>query len=379
MFIKVYSDKDDSSLNMQDSISLKIQDTNNSLKDYNSSLKLLKHLDKLSEWDKTGDTYPVAAAVDLTNACNQKCPLCMGARPDNNAIPFEKVKDIIMQLKEVGVKAIGLGGGGDPSAHPKLADIVRFIKAQGMDVGIYSNCQMLSDDTMDAIISCCTYLRVSLDADNPQTYKKTHGMEERAFYAVIENIKKLVSLKQKLNKPITIGGGYLVGPHTINGIYNAVKLYKELGLDYIRIRPFFDGTGADACTEENIIAIEEQLQKCLELRDKSFSVTFPTHRIEWLMKGYHRERPFKKCYIHHFETVITANQKLYPCCHLSGNDEYCYGDLKVNTFKEIWSSPKRKEAYENIDFRDCPNPCMYDASCRLLWEMKAPILHSNFV
>lgn len=347
-------------------------------KDYNSSLKLLKHLDKLSEWNNTGDTYPFAAAIDLTNACNQKCPLCMGVRPDSNSIPFDKVKDIIMQLKEVGVKSVSLGGGGDPSAYPRLADTIRFIKAQGLEVGVYSNCYMLSYDTMDAIVNCCTYLRVSLDADGPETYKKTHGMEERVFYAVIKNIKKLVSLKRKLNKSITIGGGYLVGRHTIKGIYNAAKLYKELGLDYIRIRPFFEGTATDTNTKENIKAIGEQLKRCLELIDKSFSVTFPTHRIEWLMKGY-RERPFKKCYIHHFETLITANQKLYPCCHLSGNDKYCYGDLKVNSFKEIWSSKKRKEVYGNIDFRDCPNPCMYDASCKLLWDIKKPILHSNFV
>ena len=342
---------------------------------FNNSIKLFKHLDKLSEWEKTGDTYPIMASIDLTNACNNFCPLCMGVRPDNNSIPYEKVKDIIMQLKDVGIKSIGLGGGGDPSVHPKINDIIRFIKSEGLEVGMYSNCYMLSNKLMETMMDSLTYLRVSLDADSPETYKITHGMNEKAFYAVLDNIRKLIALRRTMNKPIVIGAGYLVGPETILGIYGATKLYKELGMDYIRIRPFFD---MKPFTEEQINQITEELKKSMELQDDSFTVTSPTHRLDWMMKG-NAERPYGKCYIHHFETVITANQKLYPCCHLSGMEEYCYGDLRQNTFKEVWNSERRKQAYENITFKDCPNPCSLDGHNRMLWGLKEPVLHPNFL
>ena len=39
---------------------------------------------------------------------------------DNRTVKYEDAKDIISQLKEVDVKAIGLGGGGDPNCHPNL-------------------------------------------------------------------------------------------------------------------------------------------------------------------------------------------------------------------------------------------------------------------
>ncbi|MAE43040.1 hypothetical protein CMO93_04665 [Candidatus Woesearchaeota archaeon] len=349
-------------------------------KDFASPLKLFKHIDRLNEWDKKGDAYPIQADLDLTMVCNNKCSLCIGTGLGKNysSIPFEKVKDIIHQLNELGVKSFGLGGGGEPSCHPNFAEVIRLIDHLGLDSGVCTNGYVLSDDVIDAIINCCTYLKISLDADGPDIYKKTHGMDEKAFYAVIANIKKLVSLKQKLKKDIVIGSNYLVGPDTISGIYNAAKLSKELGLNYIRIRPFFDNSGVSNITKEEGKAMNDQLSKCFGLQDDSFSVPVSSNRWDRMFKGK-RKRPYKKCYSHHFVTLIGANQKLYPCCHLSYNEKYCYGDLKKNSFKEIWNSKRRKEVYESIDFKDCPNPCRLDAHNKLLWDIKQPIQHPNFL
>ena len=346
--------------------------------DYNSSSKLFRHLDRLNEWDKKGEVYPVTASIDLTNACNHHCPLCIGVRPDNHSIPFEKLKGIVLQLKEDGAQAIGFAGGGDPSCYPKLAEAIRFVKDQGMDVGIYTNCYLLSDDAISAILDCCTYLRISLDAGSPGIFKLTHGMDEKAFNKVLENIKKIVRLRKELNKKITIGAGYLVGPHTKTGIYDAVKLYKELGMDYIRIRPFFDGTGVEQFNDEDIGIINDQVEKSLELKSADFSITYPEHRMDWMLKG-NKDRPYKKCHGISFVAEITANQELYPCCHLSGNKRYLYGSLKENSFKEIWNSQKRKDAVDSIDFRDCPNPCVFNTNNKILWDLKQKVPHENFL
>ena len=343
-----------------------------------NSVKLFKHLDRLNEWITTGDAFPIMVSIDLTNACNNFCPHCMGVRPDANSIPFEKVKEIIIEAKELGTKSIGLGGGGDPSVHPKITEIIEFIHEQGLEVGMFSNCFRLPDKLMSIIINYCTYLRVSLDAGSAEIYKQTHGMDEKAFNKVIENIKKMNKMRKELNKPIVIGAGFLVGPHTLDGIYPAAKLYKEIGLDYIRIRPFFDGFGIKRLNEGEQKKAEIEFKRCLELKDSSFNVTYPAHRIEW-MGDYTRVRPFKKCNIHFFETVITANQEVYPCCHLSGIKKYCFGSLKGQSLKELWHSERRREAYKGIDFTDCPNPCSLDSHNKILWDIEKPIAHSNFL
>ena len=64
---------------------------------------------------------------------------------------------------------------------------------------------------------------------------------------------------------------------------------------------------------------------------------------------------------------------------LKGNQEYCFGDLKNNSFGEIWNSSKRKKIMKKINLLDCPNPCQFDKNIELLYSIKNKITHSNFL
>ncbi len=70
---------------------------------------------------------------------------------------------------------------------------------------------------------------------------------------------------------------------------------------------------------------------------------------------------------------------MYICCHMRGHDKYCIGDLKKNTFTEIWSSEQRKKVVENIDFRDCIPLCRDNTFNQILWNIKEPRDHVNFL
>lgn len=346
-------------------------------KNVHSPIKLLKHLDRLCGWCQTGDSCPIMVDLDLTNICNNKCPLCCGTK-GKETISVDFMKKLIPQLKEMGVRSLGLGGGGDPTCHPKLAEILRLIKSNGMESGMYTNGYDISDDVADAIVDCCTWVRVSLDADGPEIYKKAHGMDAEAFYKVVDNIKKLVSSRNKLKSDIVIGMCYLVGTHTIKGAYGATKLSKELGVDGIRFRPYFSWGGKKPYTQAEAKAIVEELKRCLDFNDESFSVSYPEHRVDWMIEGG-SERPYKKCGVVNFITSITADLKVYPCCQLKKIKKYELGDLTKQSFKEIWLSEKRKEVCNSIDLIDCPNPCMLEVHNKLLWDIQQPITHSNFL
>ena len=342
-----------------------------------SPIKLLKHLDRLNTWYQTGHSYPIMIDMDLTNVCNNKCPLCCGTM-GRETIPIDFLRKLIPELKELGVKSFGLGGGGDPTCHPNVAEVIRLIKANEMEVGMYTNGFVVSDDVMDAIVNCCTWIRVSLDADGPEIYKKTHGMDGDAFYKVTDNIKSLVSLRNRLKSNTAIGTCYLVGPHTFRGVYGAAKLSKELGVDSLRFRPFFDWGDKKSYTEEEAKAMVEELDRCLDFQDDSFSVSYPKHRTDRMVNS-NLKRAYEKCNVTKFITSITADLKLYPCCHLKNNKKYAYGDLTKQSFKEIWLSDTREGFGDNYDLRDCPNPCQLDVHNKLLWNIKQPIPHSNFL
>jgi len=362
-----------------------------------SKYKLLNHLDRVLQWERSGTTYPILANMTLTNSCNHRCPLCTSRDfLDKRTMPNEKAKEIILQLKAAGIKAMGLGGGGDPTCHPQLKEIIEFVGKNGLEVSLTTNGQLLNEGIIDAAIRHCTWIRVSLDADAPPMFKKMHGMDEAAFYKVVENIGKLVEAKRKLNAETVIGVTYLIGSHTVEGVYNATALAKKLGVDYIRIRPFFtwddakkNSEGEEApviptaspkrdgsqrvfppkvVREAKAQEILKELERCKELEDEQFSVSFPADRFQTIQGK--PERIHKQCYVHHFTLVISADCRLYPCCMLENNPKYCLGNLNEKSFKELWASEERKKAYNKIDFRDCPNPCMLEKHNELLWAIK---------
>lgn len=344
-----------------------------------STNKLLKHLDRLELWRQGKPTFPIMLDFDLTNTCNNMCPYCIGAKNvDNTTVDTGVAKNVIQQLSEAGLKAIIFAGGGDPTCHKDLEEIIKFTKQNGIEVAINTNGYELSGGVIDAISRYCTWTRVSLDADSPEMYKKTHGMSQEAFYQVLNNVSKLVKTRNKLESNTTIGTCFLIGPQTVKGIYNAAKMVKDLGTDNIRFRPFANWNKRKDFTKEVVETMHEQLKKAGELSDSKFLVSYPKDRCETIIEG--RTAEYKDCLVPNFITCITPDLKLYSCCRFKNREEHCIGDLHEKSFKEIWLSPERIKIHQRINIqKNCPNPCMYEKYNGLLHEINEKISHSNFL
>jgi len=360
-----------------------------SQRDVQSRFKLFNNLDRVLRWVETGRAFPILVNMTLTNRCNHRCPLCTSREYlDDRTMPTADAKRIIAEVARLGAKAIGLGGGGDPTCHPDLAEVISYIASQGLEVCLTTNGQLLNSEIIQAAVRHCTWIRVSLDADSPATYKKTHGMEAESFSRVIENIGALVAEKRRTASEVTLGNTYLVGPHTLSGAYAATAKVRDLGMDYMRLRPFFewDQTAADPSSTETDgfgrprpsrayaakQAFQEEmlieLARCESLTNDSFLASYPKDRA--LAPGEHPVRLHRACYVHHFQTVVAADLHLYPCCMLEDNAKYSLGCVKDQSVEALWNSESRKQAYGRIDFSDCPNPCMLEKHNELLWALK---------
>lgn len=360
-----------------------------SQRDVQSRFKLFNNLDRVLRWVATGQAFPILVNMTLTNQCNHRCPLCTSREYlDDRTMSATDAKRVISELAELGAKAIGFGGGGDPTCHPNLAEIICYSAERGLEVSLTTNGQLLNSDIIEASIRHCTWIRVSLDADSPATYKKTHGMDANAYARVIENIAALVAEKRRTGSKVTLGNTYLVGPHTLSGAFQATAKVRELGMDYMRLRPFFEWdqnvaepgssepdsfgrirpsraySAKQAFQDEMII----ELARCESLTNDSFLASYPKDRA--LAPGEHPTRLHKLCYIHHFQIVISADLNVYPCCMLEDNSKYSMGSLRNQSVSDLWYSDGRQQAYGRIDFSDCPNPCMLEKHNELLWTIK---------
>jgi molybdenum cofactor biosynthesis enzyme MoaA/phage FluMu protein Com len=96
---------------------------------------------------------PVARGVtwvnilEITRECNLACPICFaGSHPGAGGfLPVEEVRRTARALRAQGLLAVSLSGG-EPTLHPQLEEIVRAVRAEGLDVTVLSNGLTLGED-----------------------------------------------------------------------------------------------------------------------------------------------------------------------------------------------------------------------------------------
>jgi len=344
-----------------------------------SSDKILKHLDRVNAWLRGENPIPITVELDITNVCNHRCPECSGSySQDRNgdSLPFDLSKEIIGQLAKAQVRGLIFTGGGEPLCYSHAIEVVKLAHRLGLDIGFITNGSLITERIAKVLLDCCTWLRISLDAASADTFKKVHGMDGGAFNKVCDNISLLVNLKKEFKSQATIGVGYLTCDYTKDEMYKAAKLCKKLGVDYFQFRPM--QMHNNGMFEYHSTDITKNIIRCIKEDEGGFQVLYSKHKYD-MMRQKDYGRNYKKCYGHQFATVIGADAKVYVCCHMRGHEKYCLGDLKENTFEEIWNSQKRREVVESIDFRDCMPLCRDNTFNQILWNIKQPREHVNFL
>lgn len=344
-----------------------------------SSDKILKHLDRVNAWLNGENPFPITVELDVTNVCNHHCPECVGRYfQDKNydSLPLKLAREIVRQLAHVQVCGLIFTGGGEPLCYPRLKELITLARKLGLDIGFITNGSLITDDIAKTLLRNCTWIRVSLDAASQELFEKIHGLNGYAFDRVIENINLLTKTKKRLKSHTTVGIGYLTSDFTKDDMYRMTLLSKKLGVDYLQFRPLQIHLNGKFAYRRMDIARE--IEKCLRHSNEKFKVLYSQHKYE-MMRDKDYGRNYKKCYGHQFATVIGADAKVYICCHMRGNAKYCIGDLNKSTFIEIWNSPRRRKVAENIAFKDCIPLCRDNTFNQILWNIKQPREHENFL
>lgn len=351
--------------------------------------KIYQHMDRVQEWLDTGHSRPVTMELDLTNLCNQKCPHCFGYYPerDQARMHLEQAQGIIRQIQELGVRGLTFTGGGDPLVSPICIPCVEYAKEVGLDVGFITNAQALKEEWAGILLKNCQWLRVSVDAATPKIFRLTHGMDEKSFRKVLDHVRLLVRLKKEMSSACTLGIGFLTSNQTAEDIYPFAVLGKELGVDYAQYRPLLRRHGEPEIDYSDG-AILAEMRRASGLSGEGYRVVHSEHKYELIQRGK-LERDYKKCHGQHFAAVVSADKKMYVCCHMRGVEKYCIGDLSKESLDQIWFSEKRQKIADSVDFRDCPPLCRCDSFNSILWEIKeneapaesdpTPRQHPNFI
>lgn len=339
-------------------------------------LKLLRHSDRIEPSLRGEVVAPISVELDLSNTCPHDCPFCSfgtsqskGYRQQNWVqFPTPRIFTLITELAEAGVKSITVTGGGEPLVHRQAEQIFRHLNASGMQWGLVTNGFLLRDAIADAVAEGATFVRVSLDAGCARTHAFTHGLPkgQEQFDQILENLR---ALRQKAGARLTIGASFCVMDQNFKELYRAAKLVKDLGGNYLEVRPTYPTDWRGDGWSDGLHFIDEART---ELEHARLHLDAPpTFRVIGMIERFDAltvpEKRYDKCRIGGLMTVIGAEGSIWHCCVQRGQPFFRMSDVLSKGFTQAWADAQARNISDEIDVTKCPR-CRYDGFNELLQQ-----------
>jgi len=322
---------------------------------------------------------PFLIVWNFTNKCNLRCKHCYqdASHPLPGELTLEEKLNVVGQLDRVGVQLIALSGG-EPTIHPDFLRIVEEGSRRGIYMAVATNGTRFSNMGFveRALKAGLKYVEVSLDSVNPEIHDEIRGVKG-AWEETIRGVKNLV----KMN--VSVGLAMTVTKLNYREIEDMVKLGEELGVKRVIFFNFIPtGRGRDIVKLDLKPAErEELLKKVYELARKSrvqVASTAPQlARVSWQMSSgsdclpTHFTPPKSQslralaefiggCGAGRIYAAIQPDGKVTPCVFLP----IIVGDLRTETFQEIWNNSLVMERLRDKDLLKQPcGVCHYKYIC----------------
>lgn len=332
---------------------------------YNTS-KLSFHPEKLKALSQGEIIAPLYVRVKPTNKCNHGCFYCSYA-PGSTApvsetinlideIPKEKMLEILSDFRDMGVKAITYSGGGEPLIYPHIEEVMRKTLEYGIDLSIITNGQSLKGEKAE-ILANAKWVRISSAEIDAETFAEVRKRPESWFYDLIENIRNFAKIK---NHDCELGINFAVYKKNADKVYTAIKYFKGLGVNHIKITPCWFPNFLEYHKDTRDSVIKQIAKAREEFEDGSFQI-YDTYENDFKLTGIN-ERTYHKCFVMQTIPVIGADSKVYFCHDKTYSKNGALGSIKERSFKDLWFSEEAAKIFRNFDSKEgCKHHCTYDS------------------
>jgi radical SAM protein with 4Fe4S-binding SPASM domain len=262
---------------------------------------------------------PVSVSMELTNVCNLRCPECSSGsgkmERERGYMDIDLFKKVIKELSPY-LYNTNMYFQGEPMLHPLFFSFLA--NTVNTNTTVSTNGHFLSEENSEKIVrSGLNKLIISLDGIDQGTYS-TYRINGNVS-TVIDGIKNVTGARKRFNSSMKI---------EIQCLVNKVN---EAQIPQIR---------------ELAHMVKTKLSlKSMQINDNKdigswlpFNGKFRRYKIkngEYVIKSSLPDR----CPRLWFNPVITWDGKVIPCC-FDKNAEYIMGDLKLDSFRDIWDGPK---------------------------------------
>lgn len=339
-----------------------------------SSYKIFHFKDKLDSLpaDVPQILPPVHIRVKPTNFCNHNCWYCAYKKNslqlgedmnERDMIPKEKMFEIIDDCADMGVKAITFSGGGEPFCYPHLKETTQRLAEKGIKCAALTNGSLLKGDIAKIFAEHASWLRISIDGWDDESYAAYRSVKHGEFSKVIGNLRDFAALGGKCY----LGVSFIMDNKNYAHVFEFSKMMKDIGVNSIKLSPCIvsnDGKKNREYHEPVFDTAKAEVERVKEqLEDGSFEVFNSYHaQMETFDKEYHW------CPYLQINPVIGADQRIYTCHDKAYNLKTgVINTLHDKSFKQAWN--ESKEQFFAVDpSRDCAHHCVVHGKNQIILD-----------
>lgn len=302
----------------------------------------------------------MSADFNITNNCNSRCITCsLWRQKSYNELTTEEVNEILVQLKEIGIRSVGFAGG-EPLLRKDLTQIVEKAKdLKYENIRITTNGLLLTRDRAEDLIeNGLKGINISIDG-TAETNDSLRGIKN-SYERNIRNIAMLTDLRDTMFPNLNITILTTLMKPTLDEVLKMINLAKKLNVDWgmnlLDASPFFfKGVDISELLIEDQNRINDLIRDLHGIKNGKWIIG-----TEYIRK-YFRDpkRSDIPCNLGYLKIYISPNGDVYPGCWVLPP----LGNLRENTIKEIITSKKYKQRLYDMFLKKCPGcGCNYQSN-----------------
>lgn len=288
-----------------------------------ASFYMSRLLNKHIQWG-----FPVSVAFEPTTSCNLRCPECPSglrqfSRP-TGMLQNDFFKQTIDDIHKELIYLIFYFQG-EPYLNTDFLTMVKYASSKRIYTATSTNAHYLSDETAKKTVeSGLDRLIISIDGTTQDVYEqyRVGGQLEK----VLEGAKNIMKWKKELkSKTPFVFFQFLVVKPNEHQIEDIKRLAKLVGVDEVRFKT------AQIYEYEtdpnNLIPTINKFSRYNKNADGTYSA---------------KNKLANRCWKMQHANVITWDGLVVPCC-FDKDAKHQLGDLKKQSFKEIWQNENYKQ------------------------------------
>jgi MoaA/NifB/PqqE/SkfB family radical SAM enzyme len=338
-------------------------------------MKFAAYSDRLQALREGRLAAPVHIRIKPINRCNHDCWYCayrvgnlqLGQDMDvKDVLPEAKMFEIIDDIVEMGVKAVTFSGGGEPLLYKAMPEVVDRLAAGGIKIATLTNGSALSGRTAEAFARHATWIRISTDSWDDESYAKARRIKSGEFTRVINNMRDFVASGTKC----VLGISFIVTKDNYQHIPAVCALFKDVGVNHVSLSGVVvenDGRENNAYHHDMHGKVQAAIAEAEKLTDGNFRIINHYHELDERF-----DKPYTFCPFMQFQTVIGADGVVYACHDKAFTKVGTLGSIADRSFKEFWFSDECRDRVWGINpAKDCQHHCVAHMRNLMLTEILA--------